>query len=68
ADTRPEIAVYFLRRITNLSSHMRMTGQLSRRDALQTLALAGAGAMVGAPATGLAIPAPQHHGLDALLK
>lgn len=45
-----------------------MTGQLSRRDALQTLALAGAGAMVGAPATGLAVPAPQHHGLDALLK
>src|SRR5690242_10587996 len=44
-----------------------MTGQFSRRDALQTLALAGAGAIVGAPSPGLAIPAP-HHRLDALLK
>jgi methyl acetate hydrolase len=44
-----------------------MTGQFSRRDALQTLALAGAGAIVGAPSPGLAIPAPQQR-LDAVLK
>jgi CubicO group peptidase (beta-lactamase class C family) len=43
-----------------------MTGQLSRRDALQTLALAGAGAIVGAPSSSLAVP--DHHGLDAILK
>ena len=46
-----------------------MTGQLSRRDALQTLALAGAGAIVGAPSPSFAIPAPeQHHSLDEILK
>jgi methyl acetate hydrolase len=44
-----------------------MTGQLSRRDALQTLALAGAGAIVGAPSPGLAVPGP-HQGIDAILK
>jgi CubicO group peptidase (beta-lactamase class C family) len=48
---------------------MQMTGQLSRRGALQTLALAGAGAVVGAAAPGLAVPAPvRSHGLDAILK
>ena len=36
-----------------------MTGQFSRRDALQTLALAGAGAIVGAPSPGRAIPVLQ---------
>jgi methyl acetate hydrolase len=46
-----------------------MTGQLSRRDALQTMALAGAGAIVGAPSLALALPAPERdHGLDAILR
>jgi CubicO group peptidase (beta-lactamase class C family) len=46
-----------------------MTGQLSRRDALQTLALAGAGAIVGVPSPGAALPAPaRNHGLDAILQ
>jgi CubicO group peptidase (beta-lactamase class C family) len=46
-----------------------MTGQLSRRDALQTLALAGAGAIAGVPARGFAVPAPVGHPhLDAILK
>ena len=46
-----------------------MTGKLSRRDALQTLALAGAGAVIGAPSPGIALPAPAgHRGLDAILK
>jgi methyl acetate hydrolase len=42
--------------------------KLSRRDALQTLALAGAGAVIGASSPGLAIPAtPNRHGLDTIL-
>jgi CubicO group peptidase (beta-lactamase class C family) len=46
-----------------------MTGQLSRRDALQTLALAGAGAIAGVPSPSLAVPAPVGHPrLDAILK
>jgi methyl acetate hydrolase len=48
---------------------MQMTGQLSRRGALQTLALAGAGTILGAPSTSRALLAPAHgHGLDAILK
>jgi methyl acetate hydrolase len=46
-----------------------MTGQVSRRSALQTLALAGAGAVVCAPSLGLALPAPERlRGLDAILR
>ncbi len=46
-----------------------MKGKLSRRNALQTLALAGAGAIVGAPSPSLAIPAQSNHqNLDRLLK
>jgi len=46
-----------------------MQGKLNRRDALQTLALAGAGAVIGAPSTGMALLAPAgHRGLDAILK
>jgi len=48
---------------------MPMTGTLSRRGALQTLALAGAGALTGASSPAFAAPAPvRPHGLDAILK
>jgi CubicO group peptidase (beta-lactamase class C family) len=46
-----------------------MTGQLSRRDALQTLAVAGAGAVAGIPSRALALPLPaRDHALDAILQ
>lgn len=46
-----------------------MTGTLSRRGALQTLALAGAGALTGASRPALAAPAPVGpHGVDAILR
>jgi CubicO group peptidase (beta-lactamase class C family) len=46
-----------------------MKGKLSRRDALQTLALAGAGAVMGAPSSGLAVPTLSgRRGLDTILK
>ena len=46
-----------------------MTGKLSRRDALQTLALAGAGTLMSRPRPAIAVSAPvRPHGLDAILK
>ncbi len=48
---------------------MRRKGQLSRRDALQTLAMVGAGAIASAPSSGRAIPEPAHnHALDTILQ
>jgi CubicO group peptidase (beta-lactamase class C family) len=44
-----------------------MKGKLSRRDVLQTLALVGAGAGLGAPSPGTAATS-DHHGLDRILK
>jgi CubicO group peptidase (beta-lactamase class C family) len=44
---------------------MRTKGQLSRRDALQTLAMVGAGAFAGAPSSGRAVP---DHAIDAILQ
>jgi CubicO group peptidase (beta-lactamase class C family) len=44
-----------------------MTGQLSRRDALQTLALAGASAITGVSSAGAAV-SPRSHGLDGVLQ
>jgi CubicO group peptidase (beta-lactamase class C family) len=47
---------------------MRMMGKLSRRDALQTLGLAGAGA-IAAPLRAVAAAVPSdHHPLDAILR
>ena len=46
-----------------------MKGQLSRRDALQALAMVGAGAMSGAPSSGRAVPAPgRDHAIDTILQ
>ena len=48
---------------------MRTKGQLSRRDALQALAMVGAGAFSGAPSSGRAVPAPVgDHAIDATLQ
>ena len=44
-----------------------MTGQLSRRDALQTLALAGAGALTAAPSAGASAASPNRE-LDEILQ
>jgi CubicO group peptidase (beta-lactamase class C family) len=46
---------------------MRTKGQLNRRDALQTLAMIGAGAMAGAPSSGRAVPV-RDHGIDTILQ
>ncbi len=45
-----------------------MTAQLSRRDALQTLALAGASAIAGACSAGATAVAPRGHELDGILQ
>lgn len=46
-----------------------MPALVTRRDALQTLALAGAGAIAGVPSPCVSLPAPvRHHDLDATLK
>lgn len=45
---------------------MRQNRQLSRRDALQTLAMVGAGALANAPSSGRAALTPTH-ALDAIL-
>src|SRR6201996_9785949 len=48
---------------------MRMKGQLSRRDALQTLAMVGAGAVAGAPSSGRAVSvAVRDHAIDTILQ
>src|SRR6201996_6513886 len=48
---------------------MRMKGQLSRRDALQTLAMVGAGAVAGAPSSGRAVSvAARDHSIDTILQ
>jgi methyl acetate hydrolase len=44
---------------------MRTKGQLSRRDALQALAMVGAGAISGAPSSGRAVP---DHPIDTILQ
>jgi CubicO group peptidase (beta-lactamase class C family) len=44
---------------------MRTKGQLSRRDALQALAMVGAGAIAGAPSSGRAVP---DRAIDAILQ
>jgi CubicO group peptidase (beta-lactamase class C family) len=46
-----------------------MKGQLSRRDALQTLAMVGAGAVAGAPSSGRAVSvAARDHAIDTILQ
>lgn len=48
---------------------MRKKGQLSRRDALQALAMIGAGTFAGAPSSSRAVPAPVgDHAIDAILQ